>query len=174
MKNNIDAWWPYINKGVEAIVSTASGCGILIKDYARHLQNDPDYAEKAKHISELAKDISEIIYREDIPIVQKPLRIVFQSPCTLQHGQKLKTLMEDLLKKAGIELLPVDGAHLCCSSAGTYSLLQEQLSLTLRDNKLTALQENNPDVIVSANIGCINHLQSGTSIPVKHWVELLV
>ncbi len=176
MRRNIDAWWPIVAKEAEAIVITASGCGVLIKDYAELLKHDPDYAEKAKIISECAKDISEILKKENLAIDRiksSTIKIAFQSPCTLQHGQKLDGAVESLLKGYGFTLTSVDDAHLCCGSAGTYSLLQKDLSQQLLDNKLTALQKTAPELIVTANIGCQLHLQTQADVPVKHWIELL-
>ena len=176
MRANIDAWWPYIEKGVTAIVITASGCGAMIKEYGYHLKQDTHYAEKAKKVSELAKDISEILTAEELPIARiKPSikHIAFQSPCTLQHGQQLDGIVESILKRCGFILSPVENAHLCCGSAGTYSILQADLSQQLLNNKLTALQRHQPEMIVTANIGCQLHLQSQASVPIKHWIELL-
>ena len=186
MRANIDAWWPLIeNNGVEAIVMNASGCGVMVKDYGHVLADDPAYAAKAQKVSELTKDLSELLPAL-VPVL-KPLlakavgqtngqgrTIAFHPPCTLQHGQKLKGGVEQHLAALG---LPVQTtrceAHLCCGSAGTYSVLNPKLSYELRDRKLGHLAEMAPQQIVSANIGCITHLQSGTDTPVRHWVELL-
>jgi glycolate oxidase iron-sulfur subunit len=176
MRANIDAWWPYIENGAEAIVVTASGCGVLVKDYHDHLSKDPVYAKKAERISELVKDISEIISAEDMTNLQnnnKKPALAVHCPCSLQHGQKLTGVVENILTKLGYTLTPVKEAHLCCGSAGTYSILQPEISKTLRDNKLEKLQEGQPDVIATANIGCLHHLQSGTEKSVHHWIELL-
>lgn len=175
MRTNIDAWWPHVEGGVEAIVMTASGCGTVVKDYADHLSDDPVYAEKAKRVSELAKDISEIIANEDLSkfIIASNEKIAAHIPCSLQHGQQLNGIVETILTKTGYTLTKVKDAHLCCGSAGTYSLLQTEISNTLRDNKLEALQQGEPDVIITANIGCLHHLQSGTEKSVLHWIELL-
>ena len=176
MRANIDAWWPYIEQGAEAIVITASGCAAMIKEYGYLLKQDMQYAQKAARVSELAKDISEILTTENLaperikPIIQP---IAFHSPCTLQHSQKLDGVVESLLTRCGFELSHVKDAHLCCGSAGTYSILQEDLSQQLLHNKLTALQKNSPELIVTANIGCQLHLQSQANTPVKHWIELL-
>ena len=176
-RRNIDAWWPHIAaEKIEAIVVTASGCGVMLKDYAVLLKHDTNYAAKAQRVSELAKDISEIIANEkplSIPHKKPNRKVAYHSPCTLQHGQKLNGLVESLLEKSGIELTPVNDAHLCCGSAGTYSILQEELSLQLRDNKLAALLHNKPDVIATANIGCQMHLAAKAGVPVVHWIELL-
>jgi len=174
-RRNIDAWWPYIKEGAEAIASTASGCGVMIKDYGVLLKDDPAYADKAARVSELTRDLSEVISGEDSSAfaAQRTTRVAFQSPCTLQHGQRIRGRIETILETAGYTLLPVADAHLCCGSAGSYSILQPELAGRLRDNKLAALQKDAPEVIATANIGCLNHLQSGTGTPVKHWIELL-
>lgn len=176
MRRAIDAWWPHIERGAEAIVLTASGCGAMVKEYGQILRHDPAYADKAARVSALARDIGEILAGENLeplhPIQAR--RIAFQSPCSLQHGQKLPGLAEGLLSGLGFELCPVEQPHLCCGSAGTYSLLQPQLASRLLEDKLAALEAGGPELIATANIGCLLHLQSGTSIPVRHWVELLV
>jgi glycolate oxidase iron-sulfur subunit len=173
---NIDACWPYVAQGAEAIVATASGCGVMLKDYGELLQHDTEYAAKAAKISGLAKDIGEILQHEDLTAFKRrrPLRVAFQSPCTLQHGQKLAGVVEGVLRQLGFQLTPVADAHICCGSAGVYSLLQAQLSGQLLRNKLHSLQQSQPDVIATANIGCLTHLQSGSAVPVLHWIELLV
>lgn len=176
IKSNIDAWWPYVEQGIEAIVITASGCGVMVKDYVHVLADDDRYAAKAKKISELSKDISEILAEENLHnIVQQKdsLRVSFHSPCTLQHGLKLNGVVENILQKVGFELTRVNDAHLCCGSAGTYSILQPVLSKKLLSNKVSALQHQQPDVIATANIGCQMHLATESSVPVRHWLELL-
>jgi glycolate oxidase iron-sulfur subunit len=174
MRALIDAWWPSVERGeVEAIVVTASGCGSTVKDYGHLLANDPAYREKAARISALARDLSEVIALETIPERAGLGRIAFHSPCSLQHGQQLRGKAEALLTRAGFELSPVPEAHLCCGSAGTYSILQPRLALELRSRKLAALQSGAPVGIVTANIGCLVHLQGGAGVPVAHWVELL-
>ncbi|HYE37859.1 glycolate oxidase subunit GlcF [Methylocaldum sp.] len=175
MRRNIDAWWPHIERGAEAVVSTASGCGVMVKEYGDVLKHDPAYAAKANRISALAKDIGEILAEEDLSRLQKPIarRIAFHSPCTLQNGQKLNGLVERLLSSLGFELTPVAQPHLCCGSAGTYSLLQSELSQKLLVNKIQALEKGGPECIATANIGCWAHLQSKADVPVRHWVELL-
>ena len=178
MRNNIDAWWPYIEAGAEAIVITASGCGAMVNEYAELLANDPMYAEKAKRVTELAKDISEVMINEDISklkitAIEKYKRIAFQSPCTLQHAQKITGTVENILVQAGYQLTQVADSHLCCGSSGTYSILQPKLSQQLLKNKLKALQEHQPECIVTANIGCQLHLETKSAVPVKHWIELL-
>lgn len=175
MRRSIDAWWPYIEQGAEAIVITASGCGAMVKDYEQILKHDPAYAEKAEKVSALAKDISEILANENLaPFrLSTPRKIAFQSPCSLQHGQKLSGVVEGLLTDLGFELTPVEQPHLCCGSAGTYSILQPELSQKLLVNKLQALETGEPELIATANIGCLTHLQTQANVPVRHWVELL-
>ncbi len=184
MRRNIDAWWPHVEPGqgpgVEAIVMTASGCGAHVKEYGLLLKDDPVYAAKAERISALTKDVSEILAAEAErlrPMLaarqHAPIKLAFHSPCTLQHGQKIKGVVEELLAAAGVELTPVADPHLCCGSAGTYSILQPELSKQLRDNKLAALNAGAPAAIVTANIGCQTHLQAGSAKPVRHWVEII-
>jgi len=181
MRRNIDAWWPHIEQGAEAIVITASGCGVTVKEYGHLLRHDPAYANKARRISELAKDISEIISAEGPRLreargerreAEKP-RVAFHSPCSLQHGLKLNGKVESVLTELGFELVAVPDAHLCCGSAGTYSILQPELSRRLRDNKIAALTGGMPSAILTANIGCQAHLQGATALPVRHWIEAL-
>lgn len=178
MRKNIDAWWPYIETGVEAIVMTASGCGVTVKEYGHLLAHDPAYSEKAKRVSDLSKDLSEILPGFESELVNKlqlniNKRIAWHPPCTLQHGQQIKGNVENLLRRIGVDVHLCADSHLCCGSAGTYSVLQAKLSTQLRDNKLHNLLTTEPEVILSANIGCLTHLQSGTQTPVQHWVELL-
>lgn len=175
VKANIDAWIPYLNTGVEAIISNASGCGVMVKDYAHLLRADSEYAEKAQRIVDATQDIAEFLADEDLSVFERigHREIVFHSPCTLQHGQKRPGLVESTLTRLGFHLHPVADSHLCCGSAGTYSLFQPKLSNELRTRKLTALNAEQPDMIVTANIGCLMHLQKGTDTPVKHWIELL-
>ena len=178
MRANIDAWWPLVISGVDAIVTNASGCGVMVKDYAHLLKDDPAYATKARRISELARDLSELL-----PEIAPKLRgkvaaqagqIAFHPPCTLQHGQQLRGGVEQHLADLGFQIKTCRvEPHLCCGSAGTYSVLQPTLAYQLRDRKLTHLSEMQPAQIASANIGCITHLQSGTDMPVRHWIELL-
>jgi glycolate oxidase iron-sulfur subunit len=173
MRALIDAWWPLVEKGdVEAIVITASGCGVTVKEYGHLLAHDARYAEKAARISALTRDLCEVIPPEEIK-GQGRGKVAFQSPCSLQHGQQLRGRVEALLAAAGYELTPVNDAHLCCGSAGTYSLLQPGISRELRGRKLEALQAGRPDSIATANIGCLAHLQAATPTPVRHWIELL-
>lgn len=182
-RRNIDAWWPGIAAGeVEAIVVTASGCGVQVKDYGHLLKGDPAYAAKAERIAAMSRDVSEVVLAE-MPALRAllekglagrpPRKIAFHAPCSLQHGLKIRGMVEGLLGAAGFELVPVRDGHLCCGSAGTYSLLQPGLSRQLRDNKLAALEEGGGERIASANIGCIEHLCSTASIPVQHWIELI-
>ena len=185
MKRNIDAWWPHVEGGVEALVMNASGCGVTVKEYGFILKDDPAYAEKAARISALTRDLSELlpIIAESLQASQPAMvekiaasapRLAFHPPCTLQHGQQLRGGVEQYLGALGFDIkVSNNEAHLCCGSAGTYSVLQPELAYQLRDRKLANLGEVAADVIVSANIGCITHLQSGTATPVRHWVEVL-
>ncbi len=175
-RQRIDLWTPLLDEGVEAILFTASGCGVTIKDYGFLLKDDPDYAEKATRVSALAKDISEVVL-DNIdqlnPGIGQGRKIAFHPPCTLQHGLKLNGTVEKILSIAGFELLPVNDSHLCCGSAGTYSLFQPEISSQLRANKLEALQQHTPEIIATANIGCQQHLKTKANVEVVHWVELL-
>jgi glycolate oxidase iron-sulfur subunit len=174
MRALIDAWWPLVEKNeIEAIVVTASGCGVTVKDYVHLLAHDPAYRDKATRISALARDLCEVVPPAAIPAGGSRGRIAFQAPCSLQHGQRIRGAAEALLERAGYELAPVRDAHLCCGSAGTYSLLQPALAGELRARKLAALGEGAPRAIASANLGCMVHLQAATGVPVRHWIELL-
>jgi glycolate dehydrogenase iron-sulfur subunit len=179
VKRNIDAWWPHVAAGAEAIVVTASGCGVMVKDYGYLLRDDRVYAAKANRVAELARDTVEVIAAEWPQIAPKiamdlgPQKVAFHSPCSLQHGMKLKGRVEEILLALGLELTPVADAHMCCGSAGTYSMLQPELSGRLKANKLRSLEAGRPDLIASANIGCIAHLAEGARRPVRHWIELL-
>jgi glycolate oxidase iron-sulfur subunit len=174
MRALIDAWWPRIERGeVEALVMTASGCGVTVKDYVHLLARDEKYRDKAARISALTRDLCEVIQLEALPHLSGDKAVAFQSPCTLQHGQQIRGKVEALLARAGYRLTPVDDAHLCCGSAGTYSLLQPELASELRSRKLAALHEGAPGIIATANIGCLTHLQGATETPVRHWIELL-
>ena len=174
MRALIDAWWPAVERGeIEAIAMTASGCGVTVKDYGHLLAGDVAYREKAERISALTRDLCEIITPDMVAAGSKRGTVAFQSPCTLQHGQQLRGKVEVLLAKAGYALTPVNDAHLCCGSAGTYSLLQSAIAGELRSRKLAALEAGAPDVIATANIGCLTHLQGATRTPVRHWIELL-
>jgi glycolate oxidase iron-sulfur subunit len=184
MRRNIDAWWPLVEGltsagPVEAIVMNASGCGVTVKEYAHHLAGDAAYADKARRISALTKDLSELL-----PDLVEPLkarlaarpaqRLAFHPPCTLQHGQQLRGGVEAGLRELGFDVTLASGeAHLCCGSAGTYSVLQPELAYQLRDRKLAQLEPTGASTIVSANIGCIQHLQTGTATPVRHWIEVV-
>ena len=185
MRRNIDAWWPYVEGGVEALVMNASGCGVTVKEYGYIFKGEPAYAEKAARISELTRDLSELL-----PVISEALlanrldmadkigagapKLAFHPPCTLQHGQQLRGGVEQHLGSLGFDIrVSSNEAHLCCGSAGTYSVLQPEIAYQLRDRKLANLNDMAPEVIVSANIGCITHLQSGTATPVRHWIEVL-
>ncbi len=176
-RRNIDAWWPHVEAGCEAIVMTASGCGVHVKDYGHLLRDDSGYAAKAKRVSGLTKDLSEVLMKEDLsPLkagIRRGMKVAFQSPCTLQHGQKLSGVVETILANLGFTLTPVPDGHLCCGSAGSYSILQRGLSQKLLTQKLESLQSGKPEVIVTGNIGCLAHLNSRASAPVRHWIELL-
>lgn len=182
MRRNIDAWWPEVERGVEALIVTASGCGVMIRDYGDALRDDPAYRSRAARISQLFRDLSQVVAEE----LAKPgvtfevrspgnggRRVAFHSPCTLQHGLKLRGIVEPLLERTGYALTSVADGHLCCGSAGSYSLLQPEISRQLKANKLAALQAGAPDVVATANIGCLLHLASGTDRPVRHWIELV-
>jgi glycolate oxidase iron-sulfur subunit len=177
MRRNIDAWWPLIEQGAEAIVITASGCGTTVKDYGRVLRDDVRYASKAERVSALARDLSEILHDTDLSAfadIGQRRRVAYQAPCSLQHGQKISGAVEDILRRCGYELVSVADGHLCCGAAGTYTLLQPELSAQLLENKLAALQREQPRFIVSANVGCQMHLASAADVPVTHWGELLI
>jgi glycolate oxidase iron-sulfur subunit len=174
MRALIDAWWPAVERGeVEAIVMTASGCGVTVKEYGHLLAQDPAYRDKAARISSITRDLCEVITPEMVTASADRGTVAFQSPCTLQHGQQLRGRVEALLAKAGYTPTPVNDAHLCCGSAGTYSLLQPEISAELRSRKLGALEAGRPNAIATANIGCLTHLQGGTATPVRHWIELI-
>ena len=192
VKRNIDAWWPAIEAGCEAIVVTASGCGTMVAEYGHLLRNDVAYAEKAARVSELYRDVSQVIEQERATLVEKlnakvatfPLdaevtkpKLAFHSPCSLQHGLKIRGVVENLLRDAGFELTHVPDGHLCCGSAGTYSLLQSELSGQLLINKVRALESGSPDIVATANIGCMAHIESGlhasSRTPILHWIELI-
>ncbi|QJP95196.1 glycolate oxidase subunit GlcF [Pseudomonas fluorescens] len=174
-RQNIDAWWPAIEQGAEAIVQTASGCGAFIKDYGHLLCTDPAYAEKAKAVSALAKDLVEVLREEPLESlgIHADPRLAFHCPCTLQHAQKLGGAVESVLTRLGFNLTTVPDAHLCCGSAGTYSITQPALARQLRDQKLNALESGHPEIIATANIGCQAHLDGAGRTPVRHWVELV-
>ncbi len=196
MRRNIDAWWPLVAAGsVEAIVMNASGCGVTVKEYGHSLGHDPAYADKARRVADLTRDLSELLpdlvpALRDRMVLARPagqrgsgadvsppgsaMRLAYHPPCTLQHGQQLRGGVETHLRELGFDIrVSANESHLCCGSAGTYSVLHPELALPLRDRKLGHLAALEPEVIVSANIGCIQHLQSGTPTPVRHWVEIL-
>ncbi|APV48343.1 glycolate oxidase iron-sulfur subunit [Betaproteobacteria bacterium GR16-43] len=179
-RRNVDAWWPLVEAGAEAIVITASGCGTMVADYGHLLRNDPAYAERAARISSMAKDVSEVVAAEKSALAnafagrkQRGESLAFHSPCSLQHGLKVRGVVESILRDAGFTLTAVPDGHLCCGSAGTYSILQPELSGRLKANKVAALESGGPEIIATANIGCLTHLQSGTRRPVRHWIEVL-
>lgn len=175
IKRNIDAWWPEIEAGAEAIISDASACSLMLKDYGRLMADDPDYADKARRVSEISRDLSEILRNEDLSPLKIKLgiqKVAYHPPCTLQHGHKLPEIVESILSSKGLELLPIKDKHLCCGSAGSYSLMQVETSQQLRDEKLTHLQAQQPQLIATANIGCLHHLRANAEVPVIHWLEL--
>jgi glycolate oxidase iron-sulfur subunit len=178
-RRNIDAWVAALDAGAEAIMMNASGCGAMVKEYAHLLHGDPVYAARARRVSEATRDLAEFLpalgeeLRARIGTTGSAQRVVFHPPCTLQHAQKVKGVVEELLASLGAEVAPVGESHFCCGSAGTYSVLQPELSMQLRDRRLSHLNAPQPQVILSANIGCITHLQSGTETRVMHWVEWL-
>ena len=176
MRRNIDAWWPHIDSGAEAIISSASGCGAMLADYGEMLAHDPTYADKARRVSELSQDIGEALKREelaDLDVASDIGKIAIHTPCTLQHALQQPDLIANILLRAGFELAATSAQHLCCGSAGTYSILQGSISERLRVNKLRALTEDTPVLIATANVGCQLHLQGAADIPVVHWIELL-
>ena len=178
MRSNIDAWWPYVERGeVESIVMTASGCGATVKEYGHLLAHDVDYAAKATRIAALTRDLSEVMPEFEAELARRTAaieeRVAYHPPCTLQHGQQIRGKVESVLRAVGVDVVLCADSHLCCGSAGTYSLLQPDLSLQLRDRKLEALAATCATTIVSANVGCTAHLQSGTQTPVVHWIELV-
>lgn len=172
----IDAWWPHVEAGVEAIVVTATGCGTSVADYGRLLAGDPDYADKAARVSTLYRDLVEIVEAgiDSLePAENTGTRVAVHTPCSMQHGLRLGGRVERLLEKRGYEICAVEDAHLCCGSAGTYSMLQGALSSRLRANKIRALSVDHPEIIATANIGCQVHLAEGVDVPLRHWIELL-
>ncbi len=176
VRRNVDAWWPYVEAGAEAIVSSASGCGVMIDDYGALLADDPAYAERARRISELARDLSEVIEAEDLDALRTSTNgraTAVHCPCTLLHGQKRDGSVERILERVGVPLVPTAEKHLCCGSAGTYSMFQPKISRRLLQRKLAALTIGEPEQIVTANIGCQLHLGSHADVPVRHWIELL-
>lgn len=182
MRRNIDAWWPWVEAGAEAILMNASGCGAMVKEYGHLLRHDPAYAERAARISALTVDLSEWLLTQQAEIAALlprpstaalPRRVAYHPPCTLQHGQQIRGGAETLMRAIGLDVALPDNSHLCCGSAGTYSVLQPELANALRARKLASLDATDPEVIASANIGCISHLQAGTTRPVRHWIELV-
>jgi len=175
MRANIDAWLPFLDAGAEAIVSTASACALEIREYGYLLRDDPDYADKARRISARCRDLVELLEAENLDALRpkQPARIAVHAPCTLQHGQQLQGRVERLLAGLGHQLTPVADAHLCCGSAGAYSLLQPELAAALRDDKVKALSAGRPEMFVTANIGCLHHISAGANLPVRHWITLL-
>jgi glycolate oxidase iron-sulfur subunit len=177
MRRNIDAWWPYVEQ-VEAIVMTASGCGVTVKEYGHLLAHDEQYAAKAKRISGMTRDLSEIMPQFESGLAARmqgrvSKRVAYHPPCTLQHGQQIRGKVEAVLRAVGVDVVLCAESHLCCGSAGTYSVLHPEIAHALRDRKLANLEATGADEIVSANIGCLTHLQSGTDKPVAHWIELV-
>jgi glycolate oxidase iron-sulfur subunit len=183
MRRNVDAWWPYVSgesgaPQVEAIVMTASGCGVTVKEYGHLLAHDPAYAQKAQRISSLTRDLSEVMPAFETELAGRMAgriagRVAYHPPCTLQHGQQIRGKVEGVLRAVGVDVVLCADSHLCCGSAGTYSMLQPELSHQLRDRKVANLEATGAQTIVSANIGCLTHLQSGTQTPVRHWIELI-
>jgi glycolate oxidase iron-sulfur subunit len=180
MRRNIDAWWPFIEAGgIEAIVINASGCSVTVKEYAHALKSDPAYAAKAERVGALTRDLSELLPEIAALLAariqgRRAGRLAYHAPCTLQHGQQLRGTVEAALTALGFDVaVAPQEAHLCCGSAGTYSVLQPELSHALRDRKLANLAPLAADCIVSGNVGCIGQLQSGTATPVRHWIEIL-
>ena len=180
IRRQVDAWWPHVEAGAEAIVITASGCGTMVQDYGHLLAGDPAYAQKAARITALAKDVGQVVAAERESLakllagrapVAEP--VAYHAPCSLQHGLKQKGVVEAVLREAGFTLTPVPDAHLCCGSAGTYSILQPELSGQLLAGKVKALESGNPSALCTANIGCLLHIESGASKPMAHWIELL-
>jgi glycolate dehydrogenase iron-sulfur subunit len=178
VRSNIDAWWPRIESGeCEALLTNASGCAAMVLEYGHLLRDDPSYAERARKLSSLTRDVSQVLsgcvpqLSENLRPVEAAKRVAFHPPCTLQNALKLSGATEQLLTSLGAKLVPFEEPHLCCGSAGTYSVLQATLARALRDRKLERIGAAKPDIILSSNIGCIQHLQAGTSVPVMHWIE---
>jgi glycolate oxidase iron-sulfur subunit len=173
----IDTWIPCLEQGVEGFVITASGCGVTVKEYPHLFRDDPDYLEKAKIISRKTFDLSEVIEREiddQYRVADANQKVAFHSPCTLQHGQQITGAVEKILERVGYHLCTVGDAHLCCGSAGTYSIFQPEISGTLREAKLDALYQDKPDIVCTANVGCQTHLNMKSRTAVRHWIELLL
>lgn len=178
MRANIDAWLPLLDSGeAECIVMNASGCGAMVREYAHHLRHDPDYVAKALRLVDKVRDVAEVVAPHapqlKARLAKLPGKTAFHPPCTLQHWQGLRGVSERMLADLGFAMQPFNESHLCCGSAGTYSVTQPELAKSLRDRKLGNIGATQPDCIVSSNIGCITHLQSGTEIPVRHWIEVV-
>jgi len=175
MRRNIDAWWPLLEAGAECIVMTASGCGVTVKEYGQVLADDSQYAEKAERVSSLTWDLSEILLREPMAasLAGRGVSVAVQTPCSLQHGQGINGSIEEILSRVGFQQSTVENPHLCCGSAGSYSILQSSIAKRLRQEKLTALQAGGPNVIATANVGCQVHLAAKSTVPVRHWIELV-
>jgi len=179
IRRNVDVWWPHVDRDVEAIVVSSSGCGVMVKDYGRLLEHQQGYRKRAKRIAGLVRDPVEVIGEEwtriapAIALDRGPLTVAFQSPCSLQHGMQLGGRVEEILQAIGLELVPVVDPHLCCGSSGTYSLLQPKLAGELKAAKLGNLERDGPDLIATSNIGCMTHLANGAKVPVRHWIEIL-
>jgi glycolate oxidase iron-sulfur subunit len=174
VKQNIDSWHSQLNSGVSVIISSASGCGVMVKDYPALFEKTDPYYEKAEFVSAKTQDIAQYLANKDLTELRlSESNISYHEPCTLQHGQKLGGLVESILAQFGYEKKPIKDSHICCGSAGTYSIFEAKISNQLKENKLQNLNVSNPEMIVTSNIGCLMHLQKGSSIPVKHWVELL-
>ena len=175
MRRNIDAWWPLLESGAEGIVMTASGCGVTVKEYGQVLADDSQYAEKARRVSSVTWDLSEILLREPMAASSagRGVSVAVQTPCTLQHGQGINGSIEEILSRLGFQQVTVENPHLCCGSAGSYAILQSSIAKRLRQDKLNALQAGEPNVIVTANVGCQVHLAAQSTVPVRHWIELV-
>ncbi len=175
-RRNVDAWWPLVEAGAEALVMTASGCGVQVRDYGVLLAKEPEYAQRAQALSARTRDLAEFLAAEDLSswrLADPPPRVAWHPPCTLQHGQRITGLVERMLDGIGCVRVPVADSHLCCGAAGSYAILQQDLSKRLRDAKLAALMHHGPEVVVTANVGCQMHMAGAAEIRVKHWVELL-
>jgi glycolate oxidase iron-sulfur subunit len=178
-RRNLIAWTRELDAGAEALLMSASGCGVMVKEYAELFRDDREWAARAARVSAATRDLCEVLSVADIAAIAgrggraAGRKVAWQSPCTLQHGQKLNGRVEPLLRAAGYTLTPIPDAHLCCGSAGTYSILQRDLSVRLRNVKLATLQSGAPEVIATANIGCLQHLAAGAAVPVRHWIELI-
>lgn len=182
IRRNVDAWWGLVEQGAEALVMTASGCGVTVRDYGRLLAHDPGYAERAARISALTRDVVEIVTAEmqrdpsfasAVATAREAPRVAFHPPCTLLHGQRLGGAVESVLTHFGATVQPLAETGQCCGSAGTYSLRHPDVADALRKQRLEALEQGDPEEILSANVGCIAHLAAGTGVPVRHWIEWL-